>query len=250
MKPRTIDTDATRAPPNATPLAALLLLPGMDGTSSLRSDFISALAATVETTVMSYPTDRPLGYGALESLAREQIPPRPFVLVGESFSGPVAIALAASHPPGLRGLVLVGSFAQCPLRMPRFLRYCASLFPIGLLPARVICTRLLGRNASAMLRARIISAVSSVSARVWRGRLRSVLFSDVVVHLAKIAVPVLYLRAANDAIVPREACELLSRVIPGMQIVELQAPHFMLLANPVESATQVQKFMREVGLAI
>lgn len=229
--------------------AALLLLPGMDGTASLRSDFISALAANVNATVISYPTDRPLGYDELESLVREQVPPCPFVLVGESFSGPVAISLAASPPPGLRGLVLVGSFARCPFEMPRFVRYWASFFPIRLVPARVISERLLGPNASATLRARVISAISSVSARVWRGRLRTVLFTDVVARLSQIAVPILYLRATNDDIVPRQACDLLSRFIPSMRVVELQAPHFMLLASPAESAAHVEKFMREVGLA-
>lgn len=245
-----IGAGATRASPNARHLAALLLLPGMDGQSSLRSDFISALPATVDATVISYPTDRPLDYEELESLVREQLPPSPFVLVGESFSGPVAIALAASHPPGLRGLVLVGSFAQCPLPMPKFIRSCASLLPLLLVPPGLICQRLLGRNASATLRARVIAALSIVRARVWRTRLRAVVFADVVHRLKDIAVPVLYLRASTDEIVPRQACDLLSRFMPDMQIVEMQSPHFMLLASPVESAAQVLKFMREVGLRV
>ena len=84
-------------------MVALILLSGMDGTNKLREAFVAALGPTIEPTVVTYPTDRPLGYPELESLVRSTLPAdRPYVLLGESFSGPIAISIADSCPPALR----------------------------------------------------------------------------------------------------------------------------------------------------
>src|SRR5262245_21849903 len=96
-------------------MVALVLLPGMDGTAKLPEEFVAALGPTVEATVVSYPTDRAMGYPELESLVRSRLPvDRPYVLLGESFSGPIAISIAGSCPAGLRALILCGSFARNP----------------------------------------------------------------------------------------------------------------------------------------
>src|SRR5258706_2862593 len=89
-----------------------LLLPGMDGTGRLFTPLGRALGPRFETRVIAYPRDRVLTYGELG--AQIALPRGPFVLVAESFSGPIAIALAASRPPGLVGLVLAASFARSP----------------------------------------------------------------------------------------------------------------------------------------
>src|SRR5690349_144022 len=96
-------------------MTALVLLPGMDGTDTLRSEFIAALRPTIEASVVSYPADRAFGYIELEAIAHSKLPTDgPYVLLGESFSGPIAISIAAKHPPGLIGLVLCCSFASTP----------------------------------------------------------------------------------------------------------------------------------------
>jgi pimeloyl-[acyl-carrier protein] methyl ester esterase len=60
--------------------------------------------------------------------------------------------------------------------------------------------------------------------------------------------PLLYLRAAQDRVVPRQASELIGKLLPSVKVVELEAPHFMLQAKPVESAVHIQAFAREVGI--
>lgn len=97
-------------------MVALVLLPGLDGTGRLFVDFVAALGAEVEVTVASYPTDTPLGYAELTAVARSFLPPdQPFFLLAESFSGPIAISIAQSSPPGLLGVALCCSFARNPL---------------------------------------------------------------------------------------------------------------------------------------
>src|SRR5688572_4533538 len=98
-------------------MTALFLLPGLDGTATLHSAFAAAVSHAFDSvTVVSYPTDQALGYSALESLARAALPPvAPFVLLGESFSGPIALSIAADPPPNLVGLVLSTTFARSPV---------------------------------------------------------------------------------------------------------------------------------------
>ena len=231
-------------------MATIILLPGMDGSGSLFEDFIASLPSGVEAMVVKYPPDRALDYAELEALARAALPIQgPFLLVGESFSGPVAVALAASSPVGLRGLVLVCSFVRSPIALPRVLHPLISLLPVWLVPIRIAAAVLLGRFQTAALCARLESVMATVRPAVWRARLRAVLSADVARCLSNVKVPVLYLRAENDRVVPRSAFEIIAHLLPKVSLVELEGPHFLLQAKPVESAAQVGAFAREVGFA-
>jgi pimeloyl-ACP methyl ester carboxylesterase len=115
----------------APPPPVLVLLPGMDGTGLLFEPFLKALKG-FEPLVLRYPrglTD----YADCVAYARARLPKeRPFLLLGESFSGPVAIALAAERPAGLRGLVLCSTFARNPRpAWPGWPHCCASCRPGG-----------------------------------------------------------------------------------------------------------------------
>jgi pimeloyl-[acyl-carrier protein] methyl ester esterase len=232
-------------------MMTIVLLPGMDGSGSLFSDFIASLPAGAKSVVVTYPPDLALGYSELEALVRVALPTTsPYFLIGESFSGPIAIALAASRPNGLCGVVLVCSFAQNPIAMPSWLRPLVSLIPVWLIPTRIAAALLLGQSASSAIRARLSSEIARVKPAVWRSRLKAVLSVDVAVRLREISVPVLYLRAKYDRVVPRSASELIARFLPGLKVIELDGPHFMLQAKPAESAAQLLAFAREVGFAL
>jgi pimeloyl-[acyl-carrier protein] methyl ester esterase len=78
--------------------ARLVLLPGLDGTGELFAPFIDELGE-IRSQVIAYPADRAMNYAEHESCARSQLPmDEDFVLLGESFSGPVSIAIAAAPP--------------------------------------------------------------------------------------------------------------------------------------------------------
>lgn len=94
---------------------ALILLPGLDGRGPFFDTLISALPEGLRTQTFSYP-DTPMGYTELAAYVSERIDTdAPFVLLGESFGGPLATRLAASGLPGLRGLILAATFSIPPL---------------------------------------------------------------------------------------------------------------------------------------
>jgi pimeloyl-ACP methyl ester carboxylesterase len=94
-----------------------LLLPGLDGTGRLFARLYPLLDPALDARVVSFPTDRALGYNDL--LAELEVPSGPFAIVAESFSGPLGILLASKHPMQVTGLVLVASFVRNPSPLAR-----------------------------------------------------------------------------------------------------------------------------------
>lgn len=224
----------------------LVLLPGMDGTGDLFAPFVEALGPAQEVQIVRYPGHAPLDYSALVDLVRQALPAEgPYVLLGESFSGPIAIRLAASRPPGLRGVVLCCTFARNPRPWLGWLRAVLPLLPSVAPPVRLLSRLLSGSQSTPAQMAALSEALGKVAPAVMRTRLRAVLSVDVTAELGSVAVPMLYLRAAQDRLVPPAASSAIAQVQPGLRIVEFSAPHLLLQASPVESARVVRDFLHE-----
>jgi len=228
---------------------SIVLLPGMDGTGALLEDFAHALRKDFRPIVVSYPPNVPLGYPELEELARSRLPTRePFVLLGESFSGPVAVEIAATRPMGLRGLVIVSSFAKSPYAVPTWLRAPFALAPLSWAPMGVACAILLGTFSTPRLQAQLATALSSVSSVVWRRRLRSVMDADARARMAEIDVPILYIRGSRDRVVPKSAASVVHSAARNVRVAELDGPHLVLQSKPSDAAILVGEFGRQLGL--
>lgn len=226
---------------------ALVLLPGMDGTGELFAPFVDAIGSEADVRVIRYPAAMS-SYVELEQYVRELLPDdKPFILLGESFSGPVAIAVAATRPPGLTGLVLCCTFARCPVPYASLLGGLASWLPVKAVPARVVSSLLLGRYFTKGMHARLRAALAQVPATTLRRRLRAVLTVDVSRALTEVAVPLLYLRAAHDRLVGRSAARHIESVAPHTRAVPLDAPHFLLQVKPDEAAVLIGSFLLDVA---
>jgi len=230
-------------------MVALVLLPGMDGTTGPRAEFMAALGAGIEPgiepRVVSYPADRTLGYAELEAHVRAALPQdRPYVLLGESFSGPIAISIAAARPPQLIGLVLCVTFARNPRPVLGSLRRLLPLLPFGLAPIGLIGALLLGRFATAPLLAAMRSTLTEVSIATLKARIDAVARIDVRSALPRIRVPVLYLRASEDGLVPGRCADAIAAAVPQARIVEIEAPHLMLQVAPAAAAAAVRAFVK------
>jgi pimeloyl-ACP methyl ester carboxylesterase len=224
-------------------MVAVVLLPGMDGTGALFADFVSALDRGLRPIIVSYPKDRPLSYAELEGVVRPQLPAGgPYILLAESFSGPLAIALAAAQPPGLAGLVLCCSFARNPRPLLTPLARLADLLPLREKYLDWLMPFLFGRQASATLRSAVKWALRRVSPEVLKTRLRDVLAVDMTRQLPQVRVPVLYLRATRDRIVPPAAMRRIAGGVPLVQTIAIDAPHMLLQTRPHEAATIVHQF--------
>lgn len=229
-------------------MLTLVLLPGMDGTASLFAPFVAALGGRYRVNHVVYPGDQALGYAELETLARKALPTRGrYVLLGESFSGPIAVAIAASQPRGLVGLVLCATFVRNPYPVfgplaPLF-GSLAGFMPLKAAPAFAMRHLLLGHFATQHLITSLRRALSQVSASVLQARVRAVMTVDVSAQLAAVQVPVLYLQARHDRVVPRNAAAAVAKAMPSVQMVQLDAPHLLLQAVPDAAAQAVHAFL-------
>jgi len=212
----------------------------MDGTGELFAPFIAALGDEFEVRAVRYPGDHRGGYEELETLARAAIPHnRPYVLLGESFSGPIAVSIAASAPGQLRGLVLCCTFARNPRPGLAVLKPLVHALPFKALPA--------GWLVAGQMRTAFMRAMDQVTAPALRARMRAVLSVDVCDRLAACEVPILYLRAMHDRLVPLAAAELIAHIKQAARIAEFDAPHFLLQTAPEQAAREVAAFVRLNG---
>jgi pimeloyl-ACP methyl ester carboxylesterase len=171
----------------------------------------------------------------------------PFVLLGESFSGPIAAVLAAEAPPNLRGLVLCCSFVRNPRPSLAWLRGLAPWLPIRVVPTGLMAAVLLGRWSSVEWRKTLAHTLNQVTATAMRARVRAMLSVNASGDLARVKVPTLYLRATQDRLVPAAAAHHITRLKPDTRVVELPGPHFLLQVAPVEAAKAIQAFVDTVA---
>jgi pimeloyl-[acyl-carrier protein] methyl ester esterase len=224
-------------------VAKLIILPGTDGTGSLLRPFVEALGPDANVVVVNYPTQQTLGYSELEQLVRPILPTsESFVLLGESFAGPLAISIAASQPVGLVGVVLSASFARYPISWLRPLAPLARLAPVRAVPDWLLAWLLLGRWSTPALLAMLRSALRAVAPSVLRARVVASLRVDASQTLGRVGVPLLYLRASHDRVIGRRAGTELLRWAPHATVSDLPGPHFLLQASPQGCAQVVQRF--------
>jgi pimeloyl-[acyl-carrier protein] methyl ester esterase len=222
----------------------LVLLPGLDGTGILFRQFVEVIGANVDTQTVAYPADQPLGYAELETLVREALPKdRPYVVLGESFSGPVAIRLGAKPPAGLVGLILCVTFAKNPYPLFGWLGPWASSFPVAALPGWLRAAFMWGAMATEQARDESELATAVVGQPVLQHRIAAVLKVDETDSLARVRVPTLVLQASDDHVVPSSATEHIMDTLPTAELVEIQGPHMLLQIRAAECAAAVTRFM-------
>ncbi len=218
----------------------------MDGTGELLAPFVRALPRGWKGTAVAYPPHRLLGYGDLRPIVDAAVPRSgPYVLVAESFSGPLAILHAADRPRRLRALVLSATFASNPL--PPAVRGVGVLARPALFRIRVTETFfrhvLAGRDATPELVALAMSVAARLDPAVMAFRLREVLGVDVEDALPRIEVPVLYLRASRDRIVGKRAMNRIAAKVADFRSVTLDAHHLLLQTRPAEAAREVVRLL-------
>jgi pimeloyl-ACP methyl ester carboxylesterase len=126
----------------ATKNLGILLLPGLDGTGELLNDLRHRLSVHRQVTIIDYPMNRPLDYDQLTTFVGERVPSERFIILGESFSGPIAIQIAVQEKVRVAGLILASTFAKHPL--PAIFAVLAKVFDHTWMPHSIVEGALLG----------------------------------------------------------------------------------------------------------
>lgn len=225
-----------------------MLLPGLDGTGRMLEAFANELAGQYDVRILRYPPDAVWGYEALTRFVQATLPSdRAFYLVAESFSGPIGCSLAAQRTPGLAGLVLCASFVSSPLPLLRPLAGLLRFAPVRAVPVRLLSWLLLGRWSTPALVAALGQALAEVQPAVLRERARAALSAPARAAPTGECLPLLYLQADSDRLVPPSAARRLRAAFPGAEVLRLPGPHFLLQAEPTRCALLVSQFVQRTG---
>ncbi|MCZ7679117.1 MAG: alpha/beta hydrolase [Sandaracinaceae bacterium] len=229
------------------PYVRLLLLPGMDGGARLLTGLCERLPGWIAPEILAYPSDTAATYGELEALVRARLAsaPGPVALLAESFSGPIAIRVAADPPSALRAVILVATFAAFPRTMSRLAPLVGAWLFLWPPPAAALRRTLLARDSDPSLVAAAREAIAAVPSRVLAARAREALRADVREELARIALPLCYVAATRDRLLggPR----VLTRFRPDLRVERVEGPHLILEHAPAASAEVVARFLSEVA---
>nr|WP_239506933.1 alpha/beta hydrolase [Stenotrophomonas maltophilia] len=226
----------------------VVMLPGLDGTGLLSAHFVDAMHSRgLSIDVLPLPAQGPQDYATMASALRLKLPDSGFVLLAESFAGPLAIELAATSPTGLRGLILSTTFARRPVPLPaasaRMLAPAWPLPPIGLM-ARL----LLGRWRTRANLRELRQAIATVPASALRKRAAATLQVDVRARLPQLVLPTLCLHARQDRLLWPPSVAELQALLPDARHVSLQGPHLLLQVRADAAAVEISAWMRTLRL--
>ena len=229
-----------------------MLMPGMDGTGDLFRPLLAIVPPGWSCRVVRYPVDRRLSYDELLPFVKRQLgDERNVAVVAESFSGPLALRVAADCPAQVSSVVLVASFIRPPL--PTWVRHV--MFPVLFRappPATVLRRLLVGRDAPDSLVHEVAASIRRVRPGVLARRLRDVLSLDDAgaEALRRCRAPILYLAAAGDALVWPRSLAAIRSVRADVRVATVPGPHLLLQAQPQAAWREIERFLRERDTAI
>ena len=221
----------------------ILLLPGMDGTGLLFKPLLPLLRNPY--IVFTFPTGSEHNYDSIYEHVKQHIPNEEFIVVAESFSGPLAARLIAENLDNLKGVVFVATFLSKP---SPFLLKIAKNLPLKWalkLPFLSIFIRhfLLSNQFSIGL---FNQALSQVSEEDLNARLRNMDNLSENVSVEKSNLPVLYLSADNDWLISKRHINDFSARYTNLVIHTLKGTHFLSQSNPQVCAQLINRFVDEL----
>jgi pimeloyl-ACP methyl ester carboxylesterase len=222
----------------------VVLLPGLDGTGILFKPLTDALSKDIDVLVISYPTDRNLSYRELVEFVMGQLPQEEFLLVGESFSGPIAYQIALLKPKTIKSVIFVATFLDNPRR--NFLNL-SRLLPKKLIlampiPDFIVKYFILGSAVDEQVIDLYKQTRKKRSSSVLSFRLKEI--SKLSVSKEPCELKAIYIQATNDMLVPKPCVEAFKIVFKKLNVFRVKGTHFILQTNPMACAEIIENEIR------
>ena len=224
----------------------LVLLPGLDGTDVFFRPLLAALPGWIMPIVVQLPTVGANEYPDLLRLAQcALVETTACYVLGWSFSGPLALMLAAAEPEKVRGVILASTFVRPPRPIYARLRWAAVTPTVWMLRFSKRLPVWLYLSSSDRLRRDKTETWKRVKASMVAARIRALLQVDAGELLKGCPVPVLCLAGSDDGIVPHDNVEEMVCVRPSAQVRMIEGQHFAIYTNSNAAAAAIMEFMNQ-----
>ncbi len=226
-------------------MLTVILLPGMDGTGNLFTPFTDVFPDDWNVRVAAYPNDPDAGYKELEMQVQKLIPETgEYILLGESFSGPLAISLAKHADDRLIALILCCTFVKNPIQFGSSAMAFLAKYPLSFVPKSLLEKFLLGSFHTPEIAKLLHKTLKKVSAKTIVKRIKEVQDVDMSDSLLDVKAPILYLRATDDSIVSLRSSELIASLKPTITIIDIEGSHCLLQTSPEQSLHSILEFLQ------
>lgn len=220
----------------------LVMLPGLNGSDRLFEPLLPCLDG-LHIECCNLPEQGQQTYAALAEALLPKLGSSPYILLGESFSGPLAYAIAQRHPPGLCGVIFAASFLQQPHPL-------LALTPYLPLPRNLLRTRPLlqlfcvNGQASPELFELLSEEIRQLPNELVRQRLLTL--NQLQAPKQPLTLPVLHLHARQDRLITRKAAASVQQHCQDLRQMDIDGPHFLLQSQPQASAKAIKAFIEEL----
>lgn len=218
----------------------LIMLPGMDGTGVLFGPLLAQLS-DVDTEVVALPQEGPQDYPFLTEWVRERLPGEDFMVLAESFAGPIAARLTRDAGSALKGVIFVGSFLSTPSPLAVSIAKFLPIHQLARAPGATLFHRLLflGPDADRETVKLFRRVIKDVPPATLTARLSSISTLQANNRLLS-PTPAVYIRAKSDRLVSTGKAEEFTEAYSRLSIMDVEGPHFVLQANARESAAAIR----------
>src|SRR5262249_49865501 len=216
----------------------------LDGTEVFFRPLMGRLPATIRPLALNYPDVGPHGYRALLDFVRSQLAEIPhYVILGSSFSGPLAVMLAAAEPRKVRGMILAATFVSSPSAPLAHLHFAVRT---PLVAALRVARRLpiwILRPQGDALRIAKQETWSRVSAHALAARARAALSADMSETLNRCGQPLLCVTYHADDVVPPSCADEVRRHCVHARHITLPGGHLAMFSDPGPLAAEIVRFI-------
>jgi pimeloyl-ACP methyl ester carboxylesterase len=222
----------------------LILLPGMDGSGELFAPLLPYLAD--DYTVISLPQSGVQDYATLTAFVEQQLPDEPYVLLAESFSGPIADRIAMKRPDHLAGAIFVVTFLSPPAPWLASIANALPLKKLLRLPFSSLAIRgLFLGNADKLLLQLFRRLLERIPEAVLQRRIQAI--GELENRDERSTLPALYIQARGDRLVPEGKWFEFEQRFNKARRVIFDGPHCILQRRPVECAEVIIRFIEKLN---
>ncbi len=217
----------------------IVLLPGLNGTEALFQPLVDTAPIRFKILTIAFPSQENYSYQQLTEYVLEKISHLngDFILLGESYSGPLALFVAQTKPHNLKSVILSASFVTAPnIKIARFLPWA-----IGFRLVKILCSLLCSDKPKSVI-GLVFNELKKLEPKIFAARIQAIFAVDAQTALKECPAPIMYFLGKKDFTVPRKNLNRILSIRSDVKVVEFNTDHFLLQSAPVEAWAAIEEF--------